>query len=83
MSHDLFPDWVMSTFEDLASKAPFCDGRVHLGFAFDGMWLPKEMLVPLFAKVKDAGVKTITTHYVRTHFRGSLQHSFSLNPKYS
>jgi hypothetical protein len=68
----------MNNFEDLASKGPFGDGRVHLGFAFDGMWLPKDMLVPLFAIVKDAGVETIMTDYVRTHFRGSLQHWFSL-----
>ena len=68
MSYDMLPGWVMSTFEELASKAPFGNERVQLGFAFDGLWLPKEILVPLFAKVKEAGVKTITTHYVRSLF---------------
>jgi hypothetical protein len=38
------------------------------------MWLPKEVLVPLFEKVKSLGVKTITTPYVRNFGLGQLQH---------
>jgi hypothetical protein len=65
MSHDLLPDWVMSTLEQLAADGPFSEGRVQLGFAFDGFFLPKQVIVPLFEKVKSLGIKVITTHYCR------------------
>jgi hypothetical protein len=38
----------MSTFESLAAKAPLGNGRVQLGFAFDGFFLPKEIVVISF-----------------------------------
>jgi hypothetical protein len=65
VTQNMLKEWVMKEFEELALKAPFANERVQLGFAFDGMWLPKEVLVPLFEKVKGLGVKTITTHYTR------------------
>ena len=57
-------EWVMQTFEELAREGPWADGRVTLGFAFDMWFLPPQVLRGVFGKVKDAGVKTITTHYV-------------------
>jgi hypothetical protein len=45
-----------------AATAPFGDGRVQLGFAFDGYFLPKEVVVDLINKVKSLGIKTITSH---------------------
>jgi hypothetical protein len=63
MSQILLPDWVMNTLVELANNAPFGDGRVSLGFAFDGLFLPKEIVVDLFNKVKSLGIKLITTHY--------------------
>lgn len=63
LDQDLLVEWTMCTFEDLISKAPFGNGRVQVGFAFDGLWLPKEVIVGLFQKVKQLGVKTITSHY--------------------
>jgi hypothetical protein len=68
---NMLPDWVMSTLESLAAKAPFGNGRVSLGFAFDGFFLPKEAIVPLFEKVKSLGIKTWTTHYGRNAFQGT------------
>lgn len=65
VNQNLLADWVMSTFEHLASKAPFGNERVQLGFALDGLYLPKETLVAVFEKVKALGVKTITSHYSR------------------
>ncbi|KUJ08673.1 Metallo-dependent hydrolase [Mollisia scopiformis] len=64
--HDMLPDWVMTTMKELASKAPFGDGRITLGLAFDALWMPKEVVVNLFTKAKDMGIKLITTHYVRS-----------------
>ena len=63
MSQDMLPDWVMDTLVELANNAPFGGGRVSLGFAFDGLFLPKEMVVDLFRKVKTLGIKLITIHY--------------------
>jgi cytosine/adenosine deaminase-related metal-dependent hydrolase len=57
-----FEDWVMQTFDELADKGPFGEGRVKLGFAFDLFFLPPEMIKSLFAQVKNKGVKTITCH---------------------
>lgn len=66
LSGNVLEEWVMTTFEELASKAPFGGDRVQLGFAFDNVWLPKEVLGPLFENVKKAGVKTTTIHCARS-----------------
>ena len=60
----------MDAMEALAAKAPFGDGRVTLGFAFDGFFLPREVIVPLFEKVKSLGINTWTTHYGRNAIQG-------------
>jgi hypothetical protein len=65
MVPDILGGHVMLTFDELAQSAPFGDGRVTLGFSFDAWGLPKDVIVPLFEKVKAAGVKNITSHYVR------------------
>lgn len=61
----MFADWVMKTFDELAAKAPFNNGRVQLGLGFDALFLPKEMVIGIFEHVKSLGVKLITTHYAR------------------
>jgi len=65
MAQDMLADWVMSSLDSLASKAPFGEGRVQLGFACDCLFLPKEMVISLFEKVKALGIKLITLHYGR------------------
>lgn len=55
----------MTTLEELASEAPFGDGRVTLGFAFDGWFLPEPVVQELFRKIKSLGIK-LTTHHVST-----------------
>jgi hypothetical protein len=67
---DILGGHVMDTFDELAKNAPFGNGRVQLGFAFDAWNLPRECVVPLFEKVKAAGVKRITSHYVRSVLLG-------------
>lgn len=53
----------MDTWNRLATANPFGpNGRVRLGFAFDGMWLPDKALQDLFAKVRAQGSHLITTH---------------------
>jgi hypothetical protein len=61
---DFLPPWVLSTLEELVVHKSLVDSRIQLGFAFDGAWLPKEVIVNLFNKVKSLGIKVITAHYV-------------------
>lgn len=63
LNQDLLPPWVLGTLGELA-KNPIAGGRVQLGFAFDSTYLPKEMIIATFEKVKSFGIKLITTHYV-------------------
>jgi hypothetical protein len=70
MSQDLMPDWWMATLSELASKAPFGDGRVSLGFGFDFMFLPKEVVQGIFKQVESLGIKLKTIHYGRNAIFG-------------
>lgn len=70
MYDSIFEPFVMDTFDALGSTAPFGNGRVTLGFAFDGWFMPKEAMLPIFDKVKEYNIKTITTHYVRGAIQG-------------
>jgi hypothetical protein len=54
----------MATFSELAAQGPWAEGRVTLGFAFDFWFLPAGFVKGIFAQVKAADVKTVTTHYV-------------------
>lgn len=60
----LIPDWVLEQLTELCQRGPFSDGRVTMGFGFDFYFLPKEVLVGIFGKVRELGIKTITSHYV-------------------
>lgn len=57
----------MDTFDALASAAPFGDGRVSLGFAFDGFFLPQAMLKPIFDRVHGAPSVNVITHHDNSH----------------
>ena len=72
LSNNMLEDFVIDTFEDLAVKGPFGDGRVTLGFAFDGWFLPKEVILPLFDRVAKHGIRTITCHSVRNATMGGF-----------
>ncbi|KAJ7621026.1 hypothetical protein FB45DRAFT_992146 [Roridomyces roridus] len=72
MATSFMPDWVQSQLVELAAEQPFGDGRVQLGLAFDGYFLPKDVVVALFEQVRGPlGLKLITSHYVHTSFFGS------------
>lgn len=62
---DLIPDWFMEQLAELAAKQPFGDGRVYLGWAFDSLFLPKEMVVSMYEQVRKMGIKLITTHVAK------------------
>jgi hypothetical protein len=69
----------MEHLESLAAKAPFGNGRMTLGFAFDGFNLPKEVVAPIFHKIKSLGVKTWTCHYRHGPIQGVLFLGFALS----
>ena len=53
----------MPTFAELAETGPWGDGRVTLGFAFDGFpFVPKEYLDPLMAQISEFKISLIQTH---------------------
>lgn len=62
MNGSFIAPWATGTLEELARQAPFGDGRVTLGVAFDLWFLPKEVLVPLFENIKKMGISHITSH---------------------
>ncbi|KAJ7244179.1 hypothetical protein B0H12DRAFT_1203662 [Mycena haematopus] len=65
------PDWATRQLADLAANQPFGNGRVRLGVAFDSWYLPKDVVVSLFERTRQLGVKLFTSHYVRNPLLGS------------
>ncbi|KAH6711853.1 hypothetical protein BKA61DRAFT_97266 [Leptodontidium sp. MPI-SDFR-AT-0119] len=71
LSQNPLAPWVIDLLDELAAKAPFGDdGKVSLGFAFDDLYLPKEVLAGIYGRVKSLGIKVNTTHYVRNALTG-------------
>ena len=63
----------LPTFEELAKATPWGDGRVNLGFAFDGFpFVSKEYLDMLMSKVAEYKIPLIQTHYSWRPGRPSL-----------
>lgn len=56
----------METLDALAKEAPFGDGRVTLGLAFDLYFLPPGVVKDVFERAKALGVRTITSHMARS-----------------
>lgn len=59
---DFIPPWGLDSLEELSRRAPFGDGRVTLAVAFDGWFLPEEVVVPMFKRIRGMGIKQITIH---------------------
>lgn len=64
----LLDEWVIANFEKLGASAPFGNGRVQLGLAFDGFLLPKEQVVSLYGRARAMGTQIITSHYAQSYF---------------
>lgn len=80
----------MPTFEELAQTTPWGDGRVVLGFAWDGFaFRSKEQVDVVMRKVNEYGVRLIQTHTTWRPWkpsvpqiiegRGYLDHRFLLS----
>ncbi|KAF4962234.1 hypothetical protein FSARC_9686 [Fusarium sarcochroum] len=66
LEESILPNWLFEQLDTLCKASPFSDGLVTMGFAFDLFFLPKEVVVDIYNKVRALDVKTITTHYVRS-----------------
>ncbi|BDD55361.1 hypothetical protein MAP00_000888 [Monascus purpureus] len=71
LDDSVLPEWVLNQVQELATLAPFGDGRVQFGLGFDGYFLPKEDVVNLFNRCRQAGTKLITSHYTRNIILGT------------
>lgn len=83
MNADFLPSWAVEQVEELIKAGPYGNGRVNVGLAFDALFLPTEVVADLYKRVRQAGAKVITTHYVRNAIFGklfdpSIIHSFPL-----
>lgn len=58
--------WVLEVLDELAARSPFGNGRVSLGFAFDDLYLPKDVLAGIYGHVRSLGIIVNTVHYVRS-----------------
>lgn len=66
LAQDLLADWVISTFLDIAKGGPYAEDRVNIALNFDALFLPKEVVLPVFQAAKKAGVGYFMSHYVNT-----------------
>ncbi|KAK7725770.1 hypothetical protein SLS63_007925 [Diaporthe eres] len=71
LSRDIIPESSMAHIFELAKSQPFGNGRVQIGFGFDYWFLPKEAVLGIFAGLRNAGVKLITSHYAKNPALGS------------
>lgn len=62
----LLDDWVVEHLQDLGAAAPFGDGRVQLGLAFDAFTIPHQKVVSFYERARKLGAKVITSHYKRS-----------------
>jgi hypothetical protein len=76
---DSLGDHVLLKFDELAAQAPWADGRVPLGFAFDGFrFLPTGTLQALMKKLEENKVQLITYHYSRVPEQGTTSQTVEL-----
>jgi len=76
---DSLGDHVLPKFDQLAAQAPWADGRITLGFAFDGFrFLPAETLRALMNTLEANKVQLITYHYSRVPEQGTSSQTVQL-----
>jgi cytosine/adenosine deaminase-related metal-dependent hydrolase len=73
---DFLPTWLWQQLEHLAKTQPFGQGRVMLGFGFDMWALPKDTVIRLWTRVREWGVKLLTSHYCKNRIFGMFSPTF-------
>ncbi|KAL9620213.1 MAG: hypothetical protein Q9160_005222 [Pyrenula sp. 1 TL-2023] len=69
---DLLPSWIFEQIERLMKAPPLGEGRIKFAFGFDWYFLPKEAIIGLFDRVRNLGIKLITSHYTNTPIFGGV-----------
>ncbi|KAG8360349.1 hypothetical protein FVEN_g2179 [Fusarium venenatum] len=67
MNREMIASWNLLELRKLGAKAPFGDGRVTMGLAFDLWFLPEQVVQELFQTAREAGINLAATHAVRNH----------------
>ena len=68
---EMLPEWMMSTFGELASKQPFGpNGRVRLGFAIDPGFCTQDELKQVIGEARAKGAHLITSHGTKVAMLG-------------
>lgn len=67
MNQEMIAPWILNEIEELGNKAPFGEGRVTMGLAFDLWFLPEQVVQEIFQRAREVGIELATTHAVRNH----------------
>ncbi|KFX95171.1 hypothetical protein V490_03987, partial [Pseudogymnoascus sp. VKM F-3557] len=70
-SSAILPAWSLDQLESLALAQPHASGRLTIGLGFDFFYLPREMVIDLFARFRKAGVQLITSHVAKNAVFGT------------
>ncbi|EWY79603.1 hypothetical protein FOYG_17238 [Fusarium oxysporum NRRL 32931] len=72
LNEDLMTSWAFSQIEQLASKynSPESSHRLEIGYGFDWWFLPKEVSLDIFKRLRKSGVRLVTSHVGKNGFQG-------------
>ncbi|KAF5672713.1 amidohydrolase family [Fusarium denticulatum] len=64
INNDLMAGWAYSQIEQLASRYNNSESshRVEIGYGFDWWFLPKEVSLSIFKKLRKSGIRLVTSH---------------------
>ncbi|KAF4985778.1 hypothetical protein FGRMN_11103 [Fusarium graminum] len=65
LNQEMIASWTLQEIQDLGHQAPFGEGRVTMGLAFDLWFLPEQVVQEVFQRARDSGIELATTHAVR------------------
>ncbi|EXJ93224.1 hypothetical protein A1O3_01781 [Capronia epimyces CBS 606.96] len=75
-NQDLLPEWALTQLCDWAEKYNYPTSEsqatttVEIGMGFDFWFLPREMVLGMFERLRQKGVRIVTTHVGRNAFQG-------------
>ncbi|KIX98800.1 uncharacterized protein Z520_05261 [Fonsecaea multimorphosa CBS 102226] len=67
---DLLPEWALTQIAELAQKYNRPATTVEIGMGFDFWFLPQEMVLSMFGKLRKSGLRVLTTHVGSSAFMG-------------
>lgn len=79
LNEDLMTSWAFSQIEQLASKynSPESSHRLEIGYGFDWWFLPKEVSLDIFKRLRKSGVRLVTSHVGKNGFQGNSSEIYS------